>query len=86
MPRPQAPWVVPGRALAKALRAEDPSITRNEIAMRLSAEIPDVPVASHTRRVMLGWEEEGSLPGAAKSRLASPGASVGLAPRGKSPT
>ena len=86
MPRPQAPWVAPGRALAQALRAVNPSITRNAIAARLSAEIPDVPVASHTRRVILGWEEEGSLPKAAKSRMTHTDASIALAPQGKSPT
>ena len=86
MPRPQAPWVAPGRALARALRAANPSIIRNEIAARLSAKIPDVPIASHTRRVILGWEEEGSLPEAAKSGLAHSEPSIALAPRGKSPT
>ena len=85
MPRPQAPWIDPGRRLARALRAADPAITRNEIAKRLSAEIPHIPVASHTRRVILGWEEEG-LPEAAKSQADSSETSMGLAPPHKSPT
>lgn len=86
MPRPQAPWVKPGRILARALRAADPAITRNEIAKRLSADIPNVPIATHTRRVILGWEEEGSLPEALKTSAGNLHPGGGLARSHKSPT